>query len=80
MTGRRRSADDRVSDALDRLTNRRFELEAAIRSMLAVWDGIGPPYDPPHIYRPGDWRPPVELADAVAALRELVPPVGTQRA
>jgi hypothetical protein len=34
----RRTADDRVSDALDRLTNRKVELEAAIARVLAVWD------------------------------------------
>lgn len=72
MNGRRRfddrTDDQKVSDALDRLTDRRFELEAAIRSMLTAWDA----------YIDDDEFDP--LVDAVAALRALVPSVGTHRA
>jgi hypothetical protein len=57
----RRTADERVSDGIDRLTNRKFELEASIGVVLAAWDGM-----------PDRFKADLVMVDAIAGLRELV--------
>lgn len=54
--------DDRVSDALDRLTNRKSELESAIRLVLVAWDGMSE-----------DLKEDLVMVDAIEVLRGLVP-------
>jgi hypothetical protein len=51
----------RVSDALDRLTNRKFELEAAIKETVAAYDH----------YSEVNAIDLEELSDAIEHLREL---------
>jgi hypothetical protein len=61
VTGRRPPPDP-VSDALDRLTTRKFELEGTIRLALVVWDGMAT-----------DLKVDPAMADVMEMLRTLVP-------
>jgi hypothetical protein len=59
----RQYGHDRVSDALDRLTNRKVELEAAAKGVIDAYDNGNP-----ETY--GRWAD--DLENAISILRELI--------
>jgi hypothetical protein len=58
-------SNDRVSDALDRLTNRKFELETQIKTLLSIYDSR-----PDRQYI--GWQ--ADIDEQIEALRALVKP------
>ncbi len=60
--------DISLSRALDRLSDRKYELEAAIRLVLVCWDGMSE-----------DLKLDPAMADAITELRELVAKTGRRQ-